>query len=111
MKIGKARDRDVEGYATVYDVFYRNKDYRKESAYALDLIREHLGREPRTLLDLGCGTGGHALCWAARGIAVTGIDRSKKMLEQANQKARSKRLKITFLESDIRQFAVKKKFD
>ena len=44
--------------------------------------------DPRGLkvLDLGCGTGRHALWLAARGAAVTGVDFSEGMLEEARRK-------------------------
>lgn len=41
------------------------------------------GLEPGTVLDLGCGTGGDALWFAARGWTVTAVDISAAALEQA----------------------------
>jgi malonyl-CoA O-methyltransferase len=38
------------------------------------------------VLDLGCGTGRHALWLAARGAAVTGVDFSEGMLAEARRK-------------------------
>lgn len=50
-------------YADAYDAIYRLKDYDGE----VDLIERILVRHgldgPRRLLDLGCGTGNHALPW------------------------------------------------
>jgi malonyl-CoA O-methyltransferase len=39
-----------------------------------------------TVLDLGCGTGRHALWLAAAGAAVTGVDFSEGMLAEARRK-------------------------
>lgn len=74
-------------YASHYDAFYAHKDYAAEC----DLVQQALTREgcgtAATLLDIGCGTGGHAIELARRGLAVTGVDISPAMLEQAGEKA------------------------
>ena len=44
--------------------------------------------KPERILDLGCGTGGHALVLARRGYRITGVDRSASMLEIARRKAK-----------------------
>jgi len=98
-------------YANLYDVFYAEKGYHKESSYVLDILNKYLGKSPRSILDIGCGTGGHALIWASKGIKVTGIDRSQTMLEQAMQKALKKKLSIDFIQGDIRKFKLRSKFD
>ena len=98
-------------YADLYDLFYAEKDYRKESRYVLDLLTKHLGKKPRSILDLGCGTGGHALIWSSKRIAVTGLDRSEVMLKHAVRKATEQRRKIRFVQGDVRSFALGKKFD
>src|SRR5262249_4689842 len=50
---------------------------------------EHLLGDVRglTVLDLGCGTGRHALRMAAAGAVVHALDFSSAMLERARQKA------------------------
>jgi ubiquinone/menaquinone biosynthesis C-methylase UbiE len=100
-----------QNYANFYDTFYEEKNYKKEADYVLALVRKHLGRMPRTILDLGCGTGGHALLWSKSGIAVTGLDRSDIMLEQAQKKAQQNHLKIKFIQGDVRKFELRRKFD
>jgi SAM-dependent methyltransferase len=39
------------------------------------------------VLDLACGTGGHALALAARGFQVTGVDLEAAMIREAERKA------------------------
>ena len=68
-----------EEYARYYNLLYRDKDYAGESAFVLSTLRR-CGRAPETLLDLGCGTGSHALEMARRGVRVTGVDMSEPML-------------------------------
>lgn len=69
-------------YAACYDLVYRDKDYAGEVAFACDLVGQD--REvPLDLLELGCGTAGHAVLLAQQGHRVLGVDRSAAMLEQA----------------------------
>src|SRR5512143_2989861 len=51
------------------------------------LVREALGDvSGRALLDLGCGTGRHALWLASAGAVVTAVDFSQVMLGRARSK-------------------------
>jgi len=54
-----------------------------EGTLADQLLGELRGLE---VLDLGCGTGRHAISMAARGARVTAVDFSEGMLERAKQK-------------------------
>jgi SAM-dependent methyltransferase len=67
-------------YARYYNLLYQDKDYAGEAGFILDILKKH-GCAPATLLDLGCGTGRHALELTRRGIEVTGVDLSATMLE------------------------------
>ncbi|MDQ2714608.1 MAG: class I SAM-dependent methyltransferase [Chloroflexota bacterium] len=49
-----------------------------------------------TVLDVGTGTGRHALKMARRGMSVTAIDQSPEMLALAQERARAEGLAITF---------------
>jgi len=66
-------------YANYYDALYREKDYKKECDF-LEQIWEVSSEPISRVLDLGCGTGGHALPLAQRGYHVTGGNRSEQML-------------------------------
>jgi SAM-dependent methyltransferase len=46
------------------------------------------------VLDLGCGTGGHALVLAERGYQLVGVDRAPDMLEQARARNSSARFQL-----------------
>ncbi len=65
---------------------------RKEMPFLLDSLPEPDSMAPadpstrkRRVLDVGCGTGAHALALAAAGFAVTGLDRSAAMLAKARE--------------------------
>lgn len=98
-------------YATFYDVYYRQKDYVAECAYVLNLIERQGSTMPKTLLDLGCGTGSHDLHWAKSGISVTGIDLSETMLEQARRKAVQEGVRVEYAQGDIRRLNLGRRFD
>jgi SAM-dependent methyltransferase len=69
-------------YSRYYDLLYRDKAYAAEAAHLDQLIREQ-SPSAKTLLELGCGTGGHALRLAAHGYTIHGIDVSETMLAVA----------------------------
>jgi len=97
-------------YSNIYDHLYKDKDYRKECDY-IELLFRKYHRKPKMILDLGCGTGGHALILAKRGYQVTGIDRSEGMLEQARKKAKDRNLNINYIKGDITQISLRREFD
>lgn len=75
-----------ETYAGLYDLFYADKPYDDEVAALLALAERH-GRAPRSVLDLGCGTGRHLAAFAARGLEVAGCDPAPAMLARARARA------------------------
>jgi len=98
-------------YALFYDAFYAEKDYSAECDFLEILWQEHGTPPVRKVLDLGCGTGGHALILAERGYEVIGVDRSGEMLSQACAKASARNLDIRFIQEDIRKFNLGLTFD
>ena len=64
-----------------------------------------LGIKPGApVLDLCCGVGRHSLELARRGVQVTGVDRTPRYLEQATEQAKKERLKVEFIQDDMRTF-------
>jgi SAM-dependent methyltransferase len=66
---------------------------------------------PAAILDLGCGPGRHALEFARRGFAVTGVDRTRRYLDKARAQANVEGLAVEFVESDMRNFVRPDSFD
>lgn len=97
-------------YAKFYDTLYREKDYTGEVDYIERLFKKYAEKPPiQTILDLGCGSGGHAIPLVERGYQVTGVDRSAEMLSAAREK--SKGDNPEFLQSDLTDIALGRKFD
>lgn len=57
------------------------------------------------VLDVGCGTGEHAMLAASLGLATTGVDLASNALRTAEQKARARGLAVRFLRHDARKLA------
>src|SRR5262245_61803769 len=91
-----------ETYALAYDLLYRDKDYDGETELLGRVFHKYAAQPVRSILDLGCGTGNHALRLAAQGYRVVGIDRSAEMLDIANQKARDQLTDVSFYQADVR---------
>lgn len=75
-------DTVFDAYSRYYDLLYRDKDYAGEASYIASQLRRHAPGAAR-ILELGCGTGGHAEHLARMGFAVSGIDQSETMLAEA----------------------------
>ncbi|HUA53741.1 MAG TPA: class I SAM-dependent methyltransferase [Candidatus Sulfotelmatobacter sp.] len=98
-------------YADAYDRLYAAKDYDGECGFVRAAAKNHgCGTE---LLDLGCGTGRHAVTFADLGYAVTGVDRSEAMLARARERAVASRVatKLRFDQADIADYRAGRTFD
>lgn len=72
--------------AASYDRLTNDVDYAATVAF-YQKIWQREGLNPRTALDLACGTGSVTAILAEMGIRVTGVDMSEEMLTMAQQKA------------------------
>ncbi len=95
-------------YANFYDLLYQEKEYGSEVEF---LKRVGGLRTGSSILDLGCGTGGHDIPLATQGFVVTGIDLSAGMVSQAKRKALESGVAPTFIQGDLRSLRLGKTFD
>lgn len=98
-------------YAEYYDIIYSDKDYDKECDFIREIFKAHSANPITSILDAGCGTGGHSILLARRGYNVTGIDASPVMINRAKRKAKEVDAYLTFHSMDIRDFDLKERFD
>jgi 2-polyprenyl-3-methyl-5-hydroxy-6-metoxy-1,4-benzoquinol methylase len=98
-------------YAEYYDVLYEDKNYEQECDFLEEAIKKYSGIKVNNILELGCGTGGHAIPLAQRKYEITGIDASEGMLKIAKQKTAKLNLKMDLQICDIKEFEFGRKFD
>jgi SAM-dependent methyltransferase len=102
-------------YSRYYDLLYADKDYAGEAAYIQALISAHSHTPAASLLELGCGTGIHALMLNTQaGLNVCGVDLSETMLERARARAATMgvtEVRVSFHKGDACNFRIDRKFD
>ena len=98
-------------YADIYDSIYRDKNYDEECGILCKLFDLYGDGCISSVLDLGCGTGNHALRLADLGYRVTGVDQSEEMLDIARVKAEKKSLPVTLYQGDIKSVGINQTFD
>lgn len=72
-------------YAHYYDLLYADKDYGDEAQFVDKCIRVY-APDARSVVELGCGTGGHAFGLAKRGWTIHGADLNGDMLDRARKR-------------------------
>lgn len=97
-----------DAYSAYYDLFYGDKDYAGEARYVHALIQKYCGGATN-VLELGCGTGGHAAELSKLGYCVTGIDRSESMIARARRRAECVNTK--FIIGDLRDCRSDRQYD
>lgn len=68
------------------------------------LVEATASLPPGRALDLGCGTGRHAIWLAQQGWTVTGVDSSTVGLRQAGERAAALGVRLTLVEADLRTY-------
>jgi SAM-dependent methyltransferase len=98
-----------EPYGPGFAVVYASKRYalfsRRLAKLALSLLAKH-GASGSNLLDLACGSGSGSAVFARAGFHVIGIDRSRTMLDVAEQSARAEGVRLSLYQQDMQTFHV-----
>lgn len=97
-----------ENYAQKYDAECYTQGTQGECDFIENEI--HFNKQLH-ILDIGCGTGRHAIELAKRGYKVTGIDLSPAQLNHAKEKAKSAQVDIDFQLHDARHLPFHNQFD
>jgi 2-polyprenyl-3-methyl-5-hydroxy-6-metoxy-1,4-benzoquinol methylase len=97
---------------TDYADKYEKEIFTQGTLGEVDFIQKEINQnENCKILDIGCGTGRHALELAKRGYNVTGIDLSKSMIAKAKEKAQSSGVNVDFHIADARNLPFEDEFD
>lgn len=95
-------------YVKYYDAFYSDKNYVEEANYIAKLIFKY-ATAPTQILEMGCGTGKHALQLVNLGFAVEAIDLSEEMIRIAKNNLQVSNL--LFHHGDARSYKCKNNVD
>ena len=97
-----------ENYAQKYD----KECFTQGTAGECDFIEQEIDRNKSLkILDIGCGTGRHAIELTKRGYNVTGIDLSENQIKRAREKAQEARAAIDFQIQDARNLSFEGEFN
>jgi len=102
-----------------YEILFENyaNQYEKESFTQgtlgeCDFIEIEAGKnKDLRILDIGCGTGRHAIELTKRGYNVTGVDLSEDQIKRAREKAKEAGATIDFQIQDARNLTFNGEFD
>lgn len=90
-----------DSHAPHYEENVFTKNTRFEVEFLIDLFELLPGSH---VLDMGCGTGRHAIEFARRGYKVTGVDLSEGMLAEATKNAAAAGVLVDFIHGDAGLF-------
>jgi SAM-dependent methyltransferase len=99
------RDRYIYRSAEWYDSLYPHAGACANACWRL--VNGVAGGKPRTMLDVGCGTGHALLRFSSEGVETFGIDGQDMMVESSRRRSPNS----TVSQGDMRDFHLGRKFD
>jgi SAM-dependent methyltransferase len=101
-------------YARYYDLMYQDKDYKSEADFIKGLLDQYAANT-EFILELGCGSGSHAIYLSEMGYTLHGIDKSEQMLSMARTKALKLNapdlIRLSWTQADICHVQLNRQFD
>ena len=96
-----------ENYAYKYD----KECFVQGTVGECDFIEKEINYDRSLkIIDIGCGTGRHAIELTKRGYTVTGVDLSESQLARAREKAKEAGVTIDFQKQDTRALPFEDEF-
>ncbi|MEM7181910.1 MAG: class I SAM-dependent methyltransferase [Spirochaetota bacterium] len=93
-------------FSQIYDPVMQHIDFRSWAEFILSAYREYAIKEPKSILDIGCGTG-ELLAYFPKKVYKCGVDNSLEMLEIA----RKKNPQINFIYGDMEKLKMPSTYD
>ena len=99
-------------YEQLFAESYDKESFTTGTIGEVDFIEQEIDFDKtKTILDIGCGTGRHAIELAKRDYTVTGVDLSEAQLKRAKHKVAEAGIKVNFLKRDARKLDYEKSYD
>ena len=96
---------------TNYADKYEDESFTQGTLGEVDFIEKEINHDKNCkILDVGCGTGRHAIELTRRGYLVTCVDLSESMLEKAQKNASDTGVEIDFRQADARNLPFEGEF-
>lgn len=87
-----------------YTEKYDQESFTQGTVGECDFVEKEIaGDRKKRILDIGCGTGRHAIELTRRGYSVTGVDLSESQLRRAGEKAAALGLTLDLRRHDARE--------
>src|SRR5262245_46672110 len=83
----------------------------EEGVQEVDQMLKLVKARGKTVLDLGCGPGRCSIPLAKHGFRVTGVDRTRFLLNKALTHAKNARVLVEWVHSDMRDFTRPNTYD
>src|SRR5919202_6188180 len=99
--------RSIYDFPEIYDaVLQRPPEVIEAEVASIRRLLADRGITKGRILELACGTCPHGIRLARQGFSVTGIDRSRQMLDAARQRAALAGVELDLIEGDIVDFSL-----
>jgi len=98
-------------FTRYYDLLHSDKNYPAECDLVEDVFRRYSDVPPHTILDAGCGSGGHGVHLAKRGYDLFAVDRSASLLEIEKKRSDDAGLRSTLMKVTCARFSLDRHFD
>lgn len=73
----------------------------KVSNDTVEFMKNSIGKAPKNVLDIACGTGGYTLELEKFGYDLTAVDLDQKMINKLSKKSKKEKNNIKFLQADM----------
>jgi len=89
--------------------FYNKKAIEGRLNALLKLVGEEI--HEKKILEIGCGPGFYSIRLATKGAAVSALDYSEGMIQNASNNAKAQNVKIDFITGDFLKYEFQNKYD
>jgi ubiquinone biosynthesis O-methyltransferase len=93
--------------AAEYDSWYTTELGQTVDSVENKLIQALFTPQGSDVLEVGCGTGLYTSRLAEKGLKVTALDISEKMMEKAKERLKQKKLDVQWIQADIHEILPK----